>query len=1443
MIRRIGLMLALAVGLVGLALAGAFALAQTTTGKWLIAELLGRALSSADSTVRLTGLDGRIPFDFRLAQLRVADPQGTWLELDDLRVSASASALLRGRLDIEQLSGRRLALHRLPQGEEAGGDALPELPRSVPPVVVRSISIDQLEVDRAVLGQAAVFRLSGGMRTGAAGGTLNVALDLQRIDQDTAEASVDARLQLPARTLSLDLRARDTGGLLAGLTGRADAGDFALELHGDGRLEDWHGDLRLEAAGVARASARIALALNPALGVRVDGTVDPAPGLLPAPVARLLGERVQLALSAVQTGPDQLALEELRATAAQATLTGSGRIDLAVEHVTARASLEISELAPLGELAATPLDGSLDLTADIDGPLMQPQGHLAVTATDLAAGPMSAREVRATFDLGALQRLSEPGARVQVALEGRAQGLRLPPEVPLPPQDVVWQGRLSAPVAGGGTVTLERLTMKADHLTATAQGTLDATTLGGEAQVALTVDTLAPFAQPYGQPVEGTAELQANVALGAGAKVIGIDLYGGAHELGGLPAGLDALLGRVVTLEANAIVVPDDSVELTHLRVEGAAATLDGELELGLPGQTLDGALSIDLANLAPLSPLLGLALDGPLSAQAQLSGVMPRPAIELVAQSPGLRIAGEQLDALTLTASAEGTAETADGKLRLAATARDVAAELAAAVELRRPQLRLSDVSLSAPRTHAGGNLSIDLERRLIEGELTGRVEQLRELAALLPAPLAGALQFEARASANDGVQSIALSARGRDLAGDFGRLGEFELRGGVADALNAPRLTADLTMNGFEQGGMALREGSIRAEGTREALNVKVAATGQAHAPFDLDGRARVTLGDRTQVRIEQLDGRLADQPVRLTGPATVTLTAGSVAVSDLNLRLGEARVAGAFDLGPQQVAAEATLERLPLALLGRLGAPELSGQLSGRLSLRGAADNPSGSIRLDATNVAVPAPAFADLPPARLALTGELAARRLRLELRGEGVSERPIRAQAELPLVLDLAAGGFEIPADGQAAGSLEAELSLARLADIAGLDDQRLEGPLRADLRLGGTVARPAIDGTVRVDGGLYENGTTGTVLRDLSLLVEADRQTLAIRRLTATDGGAGRLNGQGTIGLDPAARYPLDVRVQLERARLVARDDATATMSGRVALAGTVTAPELKGEINVDRADISIPERLGPRVPVLPVEEIGGPRDGREARTGGSASSGRVVRLGVTVAMTDQVFVRGRGLDSEWRGRVRVEGTTEQPRATGTLDLRRGSFTLLGRRFDLRRGVITFTGESPPRPILDIEAVARSSNITAVVRITGDASAPVIALDSEPPLPQDEILARLLFNRSPSELGPGDAVELAAAINTLRGGADLLGGARQALGLDTLNVSGQGLQDSRVSAGRHLNDRVFVEVGKGAAADSEDVRLEVELLPNLSLNAGTNAQAQSGVGLKWRFDY
>jgi translocation and assembly module TamB len=228
----------------------------------------------------------------------------------------------------------------------------------------------------------------------------------------------------------------------------------------------------------------------------------------------------------------------------------------------------------------------------------------------------------------------------------------------------------------------------------------------------------------------------------------------------------------------------------------------------------------------------------------------------------------------------------------------------------------------------------------------------------------------------------------------------------------------------------------------------------------------------------------------------------------------------------------------------------------------------------------------------------------------------------------------------------------------------------------------------------------------------------------------------------------------------------------------------------------------------------------------------------------VVVNLPGRVFVRGRGLESEWEGRIEAKGSASDPRLTGTLQIRRGAFDLLDRRFNLRRGVITFTGSSPPNPTIDIEAVAQATDITAIVRISGDASAPIITLESEPPLPEDEVLSRLMFNRAASSITPLQAVQLAAAVNRLRGGGPgVLDRLRGALGVDTLDVDGGGDTGTTLRAGRYIADGIYVEGETGTANQSSRARVAVEILPNLSLQADTGADASSGVGFKWQFDY
>src|SRR5690606_16627817 len=232
-----------------------------------------------------------------------------------------------------------------------------------------------------------------------------------------------------------------------------------------------------------------------------------------------------------------------RATAALASLRGSGRLDGEAERVVANAALQIDDLAPLGRALEVPLAGSLQLDADADGPLLRPEGRLRLAATDLAAAEVAVAELQTTLDLAMLDRLDRRGAMVQVVAEGTARALRLPGEVALPPQDVAWQGELRAPVDRVGTATLERLAVSAGHLRLAAEGTFDASTLGGEARLELALDALAPLAEAYGQAITGSAALEGNLELSADAEVVSIDLYGRASELGGLPQGVGELIG------------------------------------------------------------------------------------------------------------------------------------------------------------------------------------------------------------------------------------------------------------------------------------------------------------------------------------------------------------------------------------------------------------------------------------------------------------------------------------------------------------------------------------------------------------------------------------------------------------------------------------------------------------------------------------------------------------------------------------------------------------------------------------------------------------------------------------------------------------------------------------------------------------------------------------
>jgi translocation and assembly module TamB len=257
----------------------------------------------------------------------------------------------------------------------------------------------------------------------------------------------------------------------------------------------------------------------------------------------------------------------------------------------------------------------------------------------------------------------------------------------------------------------------------------------------------------------------------------------------------------------------------------------------------------------------------------------------------------------------------------------------------------------------------------------------------------------------------------------------------------------------------------------------------------------------------------------------------------------------------------------------------------------------------------------------------------------------------------------------------------------------------------------------------------------------------------------------------------------------------------------------------------------------------LPVRELNRPEDDTPP-----PPRAEPWRLDLGVKADNRLAVTGLGITSEWGADLRIGGLVTEPRITGRADLVRGSYDFAGRRFDLERGTIRFLGEAPVNPVLDIVAEGRVQGLNANIRVTGRGQRPEISFTSTPQLPQDELLSRLLFGTSITNLSAPEALQLAAAVASLNdsgGGLDPINAVRAATGLDRLRIlpadiaTGQG---TAIAAGKYLGRRIYVEVITDARGYSA-TRLEYQITRWLSLLSSISTIGRQSVNVRVSKDY
>jgi translocation and assembly module TamB len=253
--------------------------------------------------------------------------------------------------------------------------------------------------------------------------------------------------------------------------------------------------------------------------------------------------------------------------------------------------------------------------------------------------------------------------------------------------------------------------------------------------------------------------------------------------------------------------------------------------------------------------------------------------------------------------------------------------------------------------------------------------------------------------------------------------------------------------------------------------------------------------------------------------------------------------------------------------------------------------------------------------------------------------------------------------------------------------------------------------------------------------------------------------------------------------------------------------------------------------------------------------------------LNVAVRVTGPIFVRGHGMDADMGGSIHVGGTIAAPMISGAFRMNRGTYSVAGQTLNFTTGRLGFDGiglRGRLDPTLDFVTQTVSGGVTATMTISGYASAPKIILSSSPSLPQDEVVAHLLFQQSVKQLTPLQLASIAqavAAMGGIGGGFNPLATVRRTLGLDRLavgsaNSGNTGTQSqTTVEAGRYVARNVYVGAKQNLSGGTQ-TQVQVDITRRLkaqaTLSAGSTAATTQGnalqdtgssVGLSYQFEY
>ena len=855
--------------------------------------------------------------------------------------------------------------------------------------------------------------------------------------------------------------------------------------------------------------------------------------------------------------------------------------------------------------------------------------------------------------------------------------------------------------------------------------------------------------------------------------------YKDGNYLGNLKADLDGPAGKFN------VVTPFSGdlkqIFLPELKLSAGQGKAEGHLNL----QFADGIAWDTALDLSALNPAYWVA---------ELPGTLAGP----------LRSKGEfKNEQLKLSAD-----------LDLKGRLRGQTAVLAAKAEGAGAQWTLANLDMRLGDNRINGSGS--LQQRLA-GQIDIKLARLAQLWPQLRGQINGRLDVAGSLKAPQGK----LDLKGQQLAFADNRLQSLTL---AANLNNAQRAQIDLKGSGIQSGDTQVGTLTASAQGDINSQKVQLDLAGPlVQLALVLDGN--LDKGN-WRGRLASGDIQAGGQDWKLQAPAKIErLADGRLTFAAHCWVSGPASLCGEDQRLMPEPKLRYHLKQFPIDSLAAFLPKDFAwqGKLNADIQLDLPDSGPKGVVSVDASGGTLRVKdkqQWLDFPYDTLTLETTLNPKRIdtRLNFHGGKLGELLLQAQINpLPKNKPIS-GNFNLTG-----------LDLAVARPFVPMVE-KLHGKLNGSGRISGGLLAPQVSGNVNLVDGEISGPELPVSLEDLNVQALIAGESVELNG-TWRSGKAGQGSLKGQVEWAPA--LAMDLRLQGSQLPVTVEPYAVLDVAPDLKISLKNDHLAIAGKVRIPRGDITVRELPPSTVKVSDDAVIIGSQTEE-----GKPPMAMAMDIDVAVG-EDQLNFSGFGLTAKVQGNVHIGDNLD---TRGELWLNDGRYRAYGQKLDVRRARLLFAGPLD-QPYLDIEAIRKTDDVIAGIRLSGSAEQPTTQIFSEPAMSQEQALSYLVLGRPLSSTGEDNNLLAQAALGLgLMGSAGVTSDLARDLGIKDfeLDTQGSGTTTAVVASGK-ITEKLSLRYGVGVFEPASTIALRYLLSKKVYLEVASGVASSLDIFYKRDF--